>query len=146
MISYELKAALCVGSGTGDTQPKAVENQLEKTSADIALQIPINSAPSMKISGTDKVLTNTDSLQIHIKHTVNLNDYSVEAVIQKMQDGEYKGDNGRITIDASDKNYTLGLQSTTGAGSYRVCIVITNKNGNTVRLLSEEPYYYFIVQ
>ena len=144
--SYQLTATLCVGSNTSDVaQPKSVEDQLEKTSADIALQIPINSTPSMKISGTDKVLTKEDSLKIHIKHTIDLDKYSVEAKIEKMQDGEYKGDNGRTKIDNLDKDYTLGLQSTTGAGCYRVCIVIT-KNGNTVQLLSEEPYYYFIVQ
>ena len=145
--SYALTASLCVGSSTKETaQPKAVEDQLEKVSADIALQIPINREPAMKIAGTDKVFTNTDSLHIDIKHTVDLKEYSVEAVIQKMQAGEYKGDNGRITIDALDKYYTLGLQSTTGAGSYRVCIVITNKDGHTVHLMSTEPYYYFIVQ
>ena len=145
--SYQLKATLCVGSNTSDVaQPKAVEDQLTKVAEDIALQIPINNVPSMKISGTDKVLTKADSLKIHIKHTIDFDKYSVEAKIEKMQDGEYKGDNGTTKIDSSDKDYTLGLQSTTGAGCYRVCIVITNKDGNTVHLLSEEPYYYFIVQ
>lgn len=144
--TYGLTATLCIGSSK-TIQPKAVEDNQEKATGEISLQIPVENVPSLKISGNNKVVSKSKSLDIEIEHNLDLDKYSIKAVIQeKQQNGIYSGDRGTTAIEKGKDNYELGLQSVPGPGSYRVCIVISDKNNNTMNLLSTEPYYYFVVQ
>lgn len=141
--SYKLNASLCVGSKKdGTTQPTAIEDNKEKTSTDIALTVPVNTVPSLKISGTDRVLTSSEKLKVDIKYlNLNTNDYTIQAVIQKKSGDEYKGEYYKETIEQTG-NHEFSLQSTDGAGSYRLFVTVSTTKGQTVM----EVPYYFIVQ
>lgn len=143
---YALKAVLCVGSKTeGTVQPAAVEDNMEKASDMIELAVPVNNVPSLKISGTDRVLSSSENLNVTITYK-NVNDYTVNAVIQKKDsDGVYKGKYYEETI-AGAGTHAFSLKSTDGAGSYRLWITVSRKISETEYQTLLEVPYYFIVQ
>lgn len=139
--SYELTAALCVGSkNDGNQYPEAIEDNMQEAFADLTLTIPVTTAPALKISGTEKVLTKDDKLKVNINYE-NVNGYSINAIIQKKDNNEYKGNyyDGEIS-NKGDQEITL--KSTGGPGSYRLLVTVSTTTGQT---LLEVPYY-FIVQ
>lgn len=140
--SYALKGTIYAGSKVdGNSQPVAVEENLEKQE-DIELTMPINTEPALKISGTDKVLSKSENLNVDIKYeNVDTKNYSIRAIIQKKDGSEYKGNYCEEQI-ISQGNHGFTLQATDGAGSYRVWITVSNANGQT---LLEVPYYFIIM-
>lgn len=148
--SYDLTANLCVGSKVnGTTQPKAQEDDLEKASADISLTVPVDAAPAVKITGVkdavtgvgaERVFSNKDTLNVNIT-TANVDGCKIQAIIQKKADGTYKGEYYK-SENVSAGSHSFSLQSTDGAGSYRLLLTVSSAIGQT---LLEVPYY-FIVQ
>lgn len=142
--SYDLTAALCIGSKQDTTQQLqviAIEDGMEKALLKIQLTIPVTTSPALKISGNQcRVLTKSDQLKVGINYK-NVEGCSIQAVIQKKNDGTYQGEyyKGSISTEGSH-NFTLG--STDGPGSYRLLVKVSAATGQT---LLEVPYY-FIVQ
>lgn len=138
--SYTMIAALCIGSQKdGTAQPEAIEDYLQKASADVTLTIPVYTAPALKISGTDRILSSSEKLQVNIDYR-NVEGYVIRAIIQKKADGKYQGKyyDGMIT-KTGEQEFTL--QSTDGAGSYRLWITVATTEGQT---LLEVPYYFIV--
>ena len=142
--SYDLTAALCIGSKQDTTQQLqviAIEDGMEKALLKIQLTIPVTTSPALKISGSQgRVLTKSDQLKVGINYK-NVEGCSIQAVIQKKNDGTYQGEyyKGSISTEGNH-NFTLG--STDGPGSYRLLVKVSAATGQT---LLEVPYY-FIVQ
>lgn len=148
--SYDLTTALCVGSKvSGTTQPSAKEDNLQKASATVSLNVPVNTAPAVKITGVkdsaigngaERVFSNKDTLNVNIT-TANVDGCKIQTIIQKKADNTYMGEYYKEE-NVSAGSHSFSLQSTDGAGSYRLLLTVSSTNGRT---LLEVPYY-FIVQ
>ena len=148
--SYDLTTALCVGSKvSGTTQPSAKEDNLQKASATVWLNVPVNTAPAVKITGVkdsaigngaERVFSNKDTLNVNIT-TANVDGCKIQTIIQKKADNTYMGEYYKEE-NVSAGSHSFSLQSTDGAGSYRLLLTVSSTNGRT---LLEVPYY-FIVQ
>ena len=142
---YELTAQLCIGSQKDGTsaQPEALEDNKEKAAANVNLTIPVNTVPSLKISGEERVVTKDQKLAVNIDYE-NIDNYYIRAIIQKKKSNdEYSGIYTDETITAKG-THSFDLQSTDGPGSYRVWITVSTDSTQKETLL--EVPYYFIVQ
>lgn len=142
---YKLTAQLCIGSSKDGTtaQPAALEDNIQKASSEINLTVPMNTAPALKISGAQEVLTKDKKLDVNINYEY-VNGYYIRAIIQKKKaNNEYSGIYTDETITATG-DYAFDLSSTDEAGSYRLWITVSTDKTQKQTLL--EVPYYFIVQ
>lgn len=140
--TYSLTATLCVGSMISkNVQPVAIEDQLQKASSEISLTVPTSETPALKIGGTQRVLSKSDTLHINITYKNIGTKDSVRAIIQKKTENGYEGNFSEKEISQTG-DCDFSMQTTQGFGNYRVWVTVSNANGQT---LLEVPYY-FIVQ
>ncbi len=97
-------------------------------------------APSLKSESSQRVLTTADTLELRITR-LNMDGYTVSAaLLRKLEDGTYSGTGWNKTT-VSEETLSVKLQGQT-PGSY--CLMLTVKEGDSVELLMEVPYFFVI--
>ncbi|MBU5481402.1 beta strand repeat-containing protein [Blautia sp. MSJ-19] len=135
--SYSLTALLSATPGTanGNLIP-AGEYNTGKT-ANVSLTIAGNSKPSLKVTGTQKLVTTTTPNMTVTVSTKNTTDCTVQATIQRKTETGYGGTYLSATTVNEGAN-TISLGGITKSGSYRLLITVQKNNQNIL----EVPYYF----
>lgn len=110
--------------------------------ASIALKVPENNMPSLRLIGTKHLFSDTSSETLDLSISKkNVDGCTIDAVIQQKQsDGSYSGNFLTVNnITEGEKKFSLAAIKT--SGSYRLNVTVT-ENGQQ---MLEVPYY-FIVQ
>ncbi len=96
--------------------------------------------PSLKSESSQRVLTTADTLELTITR-LHMDGYTVSAaLLRKLEDGTYSGTGWNKTT-VSEETLSVKLQGQT-PGSY--CLMLTVKEGDSVELLMEVPYFFVI--
>ena len=141
--SYTANVRLCVGDevDSASSQPQAVDYETEAQVTDISLSVSETTEPSLKIVGTQKVLTNKETLNLTInsQNVDGVDGCTIHATIQQKGATGYSGN--FLDANVSTGNNQFGLGGIKEAGSYRLLITVTKDNQELLAV----PYY-FIVQ
>lgn len=141
--SYSLNASLLAGPTRATAQDaliSAKEGTALASASGLALAIPPQVAPSLKLTGTDRLFDSTAATLTLTIATANLDGASVSATIQKRAaDGSYAGtylSASNVTADQRD----FSLANVKDEGSYRLLATATKDN----QKLLEVPYYFVV--
>ena len=138
-VSYTVNVKLCVGDELENRteQPQAQEYETG-AQMDITLSVSNAAMPSLKITGTQKILKATEKLGLSIEMK-NVAGCIVHATIQKKEADGYSGNFLDAEVKEGDNQFNLG--GIKEAGSYRLLVTVTKENQELLTV----PYY-FIVQ
>lgn len=144
--SYAFNASLFVSpgnTGVADNKVKAGEYDTNKKVDSVSLQIPVLENPSLKITkitGTQKLVSVKDTLNLEIS-TANIdNSCNIQATIQKkdVKSDSYSGT--YLNTPVSDGKNIFSLGAISEEGSYRLLITVTKDNKNLLTV----PYYFIV--
>ncbi len=98
--------------------------------------------PSLKITGTQRVLTAQETLKVHIERE-NMDGYTISAALQyKAENGIYNG-TGWNKMNVLEDSLSVPLKGQ-APGSF--CLMLTVKQDNSNTIVMEVPYYFVIKQ
>lgn len=120
---------------TGTANKKLMDT---KVSQNVTLTVPGITTPSLKLTGSQRLLTASDTLDLTVS-TKNVEGCTVSAIIEKKQNGTYSGN--FLTVDNvkdGEQSFGLGGLANSGDGSYRLLVTVS-KDGQS---LLEVPYYF----
>lgn len=128
---YDLQAKLYAG-----TEGEMLLDTEE--TADISLKVSENTQPSVKITGTQRLITNETALKL-IVNMKNIEGYTVSASIQKKGTSGYNGTYlSGYTVKEGEN--TIPLSAITESGSYCLSITLTKQGQNPISI----PYYFTV--
>lgn len=140
--SYKFNAELYTGAKNGQNLITSCESETGVKIADLALTVAKGTDPSLKISGTQRLVTKEETLNLTVDWKNIDSTCKVTANIQKKQKTaagyEYSGDLLQAVVTNGENHFSLG--ATTGSGSYKLIITVTKDD----RTLMTVPYYFII--
>jgi len=108
---------------------------------DVVFTFTPEEAPSLKITGEDRVLTDQDTLEVDIE-TLAMDGYTISAaLLRKADDGSAYVETGWNQPDVTGKSVSVPLGGQF-PGSF--CLVLTVKPTGSITIVMEVPYYFVI--
>lgn len=141
--SYKFNVGLYTGTKNNQDLIAACEDETGTTTADLSLTVSEDTDPSLKITGTQRLVTKEEILDLTVNwNNIDPSSCKVTANIQKKQktaEGyDYSGDLLQATVTKGKNHFSLG--ATTGPGSYKLIITVTKDD----RTIMTVPYYFII--